>query len=188
MRNYSVAMKFFKLIFIISCFFLNSAAADQLDSRLTELFDKLYIAENKNEIINLTHDIWKIWDETNDPKIEADYHRGLEAMRIGDFVMSIDFFTRVIEKNPDFAEGWNKRATVYYILGQFDKSMIDINKTLLLEPRHFGAMDGMGLIFIQLQQYDKAIKIYDQMLEIFPHSADTLAKKNLVQKYISQSI
>ena len=181
-------MKFFKLIFIISCFFLNSAAADQLDSRLTELFDKLYIAENKNEIINLTHDIWKIWDETNDPKIEADYHRGLEAMRIGDFVMSIDFFTRVIEKNPDFAEGWNKRATVYYILGQFDKSMNDINKTLLLEPRHFGAMDGMGLIFIQLQQYDKAIKIYDQMLEIFPNSADTLAKKKLMQEYISQSI
>ena len=181
-------MKFFKLIFIIICFFLNSAAADQLDSRLIELFDKLYIAENKNEIINLTHDIWKIWDETNDPKIEADYHRGLEAMRIGDFVMSIDFFTRVIENNPDFAEGWNKRATVYYILGQFDQSMIDINKTLLLEPRHFGAMDGMGLIFIQLQQYDKAIKIYDQMLEIFPHSADTLAKKKLMQEYISQSI
>jgi len=181
-------MKFFKLIFLISCFFLNFAAADQLDSRLTELFDKLHIAESKNEINNLTHDIWKIWDETNDPKIEEDYHRGLEAMRIGDFVMSIDFFTRVIEKNPDFAEGWNKRATVYYILGQFDKSMNDINKTLLLEPRHFGAMDGMGLIFIQLQQYDKAIKIYDQMLEIFPHSADTLAKKKLMQEYISQSI
>ena len=181
-------MKFFKLIFLISCFFLNFAAADQLDSRLTELFDKLHIAESKNEINNLTHDIWKIWDETNDPKIEEDYHRGLEAMRIGDFVMSIDFFTRVIEKNPDFAEGWNKRATVYYILGQFDKSMIDINKTLLLEPRHFGAMDGMGLIFIQLQHYDKAIKIYDQMLEIFPHSADTLAKKKLMQEYISQSI
>ena len=173
-------MKFFKLIFLISCFFLNSAAADQLDSRLTELFDKLYIAENKNEIINLTHDIWKIWDETNDPKIEADYHRGLEAMRIGDFVMSIDFFTRVIEKNPDFAEGWNKRATVYYILGQFDKSMIDINKTLLLEPRHFGAMDGMGLIFIQLQQYDKAIKIYDQMLEIFPNNSSTIKKKEMI--------
>jgi tetratricopeptide (TPR) repeat protein len=148
-------MKFFKLIFLISCFFLNSAAADQLDSRLTELFDKLYIAESKNEIHNLTHHIWKIWDETNDPKIEADYHKGLEAMRIGDFVMSIDFFTRVIEKNPDFAEGWNKRATVYYILGQFDKSMIDINKTLLLEPRHFGAMDGMGLIFFNFNSMIK---------------------------------
>jgi tetratricopeptide (TPR) repeat protein len=66
--------------------------------------------------------------------------------------------------------------------------MIDINKTLLLEPRHFGAMDGMGLIFIQLQQYDKAMKIYDQMLEIFPHSVDTLAKKKLMQEFISQSI
>ena len=116
---------------------------------------KLYVAESKHEINTLTHDIWKIWDETNDPKIEADYHKGLEAMRMGDFVMSIDFFTRVIEKNPDFAEGWNKRATVYYILGQFDKSMIDINKTLLLEPRHFGAMDGMGLIFFNFNSMIK---------------------------------
>ena len=70
-------MKFFKLIFLISFFFLNSVAADQLDSRLTELFDKLYIAENISEINSLTHDIWKIWDETNDPKIEADYHLSL---------------------------------------------------------------------------------------------------------------
>ena len=101
-------MKFFKLIFLISCFFLNSAAADQLDSRLTELFDKLYIAESKHEINNLTHHIWKIWDETNDPKIEADYHRGLEAMRIGDFVMSIDFFTRVIEKILILQKGGTK--------------------------------------------------------------------------------
>ena len=152
------------------------------------MFDKLYIAESKHEIYNLKNDIWKIWDETNDPKIEADYYRGLEAMRTGDYIMSIAFFTRVIEKNPDFAEGWNKRATVYYILGKYDRSMIDINKTLLLEPRHFGAMDGMGLIFIQLQKYDKAIKIYDQMLEIFPNSADTLEKKKLMQEYISQSI
>ena len=66
--------------------------------------------------------------------------------------------------------------------------MVDISKTLLLEPRHFGAMDGMGLIFIQLQQYDKAMKIFDQMLEIFPHSVDTLAKKKLMQEFISQSI
>ena len=91
-------MKFFKPIFLIGCFFLNSAAADKLDSRLIELFDKLYIAESKKEINTLTQDIWKIWDETNDPKIEAYYYRGLEAMRMGDFVMSIDLFTLVIEK------------------------------------------------------------------------------------------
>jgi len=181
-------MKFVKPIFLIFCFFFNSTAADQFDPRLAKLFDKLYVAESNKEINNLTKNIWKIWDETNDPKIEADYYRGIESMRTGDYVMSIAFFTRVIEKNPDFAEGWNKRATVYYILGQFDKSMFDINKTLLLEPRHFGAMDGMGLIFIQFQQYEKAIKIYDQMLEIFPYSVDTLAKKKLMQEYISQSI
>ena len=181
-------MQFFKLIFLISYFFLKPAVADQLDSRLNGLFDKLYIAESKNEINSLTHDIWKIWDETNDPKIEADYHGGLEAMRIGDFVMSIDYFTRVIEKNPDFAEGWNKRATVFYILGQFDKSMIDINKTLLLEPRHFGAMDGMGLIFIHFKEFDKAIIIYDRMLEIFPNNFSTIEKRKRIKKLLSNSV
>ena len=69
-------------------------------------------------------------------------------MRTRDLIMSIAFFTRVIEKKPDFAEGWNKRATAYFMIGEFDKSMLDINQTLKLEPRHFGALDGMGLIFI----------------------------------------
>ena len=91
-------------------------------------------------------------------------------MRTRDFIMSIAFFTRVIEEKPTFAEAWNKRATVYYMMGDFDKSMYDIKETLKLEPRHFGAMDGMGLIFMHLQQYEKAIEVYKQMLEIFPNN------------------
>ena len=101
--------------------------------------------------------------------------------------MSVAFFTRVIEKNPTFAEGWNKRATVYFMLGKFDKSMIDIIKTLKLEPRHFGAMDGMALIFIQTQQFDKAIRIYDQILKIFPKSISILEKKERLLDYMSKS-
>ena len=76
-------------------------------------------------------------------------------MRTRDFIMSIAFFTRVIEKKPNFAEAWNKRATVYYMMGDFDKSMYDINETLKLEPRHFGAMDGMGLIFMHYSNMRK---------------------------------
>ena len=102
--------------------------------------------------------------------------------------MSVAFFTRVIEKNPTFAEGWNKRATVYFMLGKFDKSMIDIIETLELEPRHFGAMDGMALIFIQTQQFNKAIGIYDQMLKIFPKSISIIEKKERLLGYISKSI
>ena len=108
-------------------------------------------------------------------------------MRTGDLLMAVAFFTRVIDKNPNFAEGWNKRATVYYMLGKFDASMMDIYETLKLEPRHFGAMDGMGLIFIHLEQFDKAIDIYDQMLKIFPNNSFTKQKKEMLLNRSSES-
>ena len=108
-------------------------------------------------------------------------------MRTGDLLMAVAFFTRVIDKNPNFAEGRNKRATVYYMLGKFDASMMDIHETLKLEPRHFGAMDGMGLIFIHFQQFDKAIDIYDQMLEIFPNNSSTIQKKEMLINRLSDS-
>ena len=135
----------------------------------------------------MTSRIWDIWHETNDPSIEANFYRGLESMRIGGLLMAVDFFTLVIDKNPNFAEGWNKRATVYYMLGKFDASMMDIHETLKLEPRHFGAMDGMGLIFIHYQQFDKTIDIYDKMLEIFPNNSSTFQKKEMLINRLSDS-
>ena len=161
--------------------------SDQSDTRLPNLFQELYDSTNDSQINQITRKIWNIWHETNDIKIEADFYRGMESLRTRDFIMSIAFFTRVIEEKPNFAEAWNKRATVYYMMGDFDKSMYDINETLKLEPRHFGAMDGMGLIFMHLHQYEKAIKIYEQMLEIFPNNQTIKNKKKLMEKYLSKS-
>ena len=172
---------------IISLFFVFSVNADQNDERLDGLFEILSKTESEIEINNVTSNIWDIWHETNDPSIEADFYRGLESMRTGDLLMAVAFFNRVIEKNPDFAEGWNKRATVYYMLGKFDASMMDIYETLNLEPRHFGAMDGMGLIFIHLEQLDKAIDIYDQMLQIFPNNSVTIQKREMLLKRLSNA-
>ena len=73
------------------------------------------------------------------------------------------------------------------MLGNFDESMKDIIKTLELEPRHFGALDGMGLIFIHQGQFQEAIEVYDKMLEIFPFSTKTMDKKDRIQSFISQS-
>ena len=75
----------------------------------------------------------------------------------------------------------------YFIMGNFDKSMKDIIKTLELEPRHFGALDGMSLIFIEQRQYKQAIDVYDKMLEIFPNSLITIEKKERILSFISQS-
>ena len=172
---------------IVFLLFAFSIKADQNDARLENLFEILSKTESNIQINEVTSSIWDIWHETNDPSIEADFYRGLESMRTGDLIMSVAFFTRVIDKNPNFAEGWNKRATVYYMLGKFDASMMDIHETLKLEPRHFGAMDGMGLIFIHLEQFDKAIDIYDQMLKIFPNNSFTKQKKEMLINRSSES-
>ena len=172
---------------IVFLFFASSLKADQNDARLEDLFEILSTTASDIQINEVTSSIWDIWHETNDPLIEADFYRGLESMRTGDLMMAVAFFTRVIDKNPNFAEGWNKRATVYYMLGKFDASMMDIHETLKLEPRHFGAMDGMGLIFIHLEQFDKAIDIYDQMLKIFPNNSSTKQKKEILLNRSSES-
>jgi len=172
---------------IISLLFVFSVNADQNDERLEGLFEILSKTESDIQINKVTSSIWDIWHETNDPSIDVDFYRGLESMRKGDFLMAVAFFTRVIDNNPNFAEGWNKRATVYYMLGKFDASMKDIRETLNLEPRHFGAMDGMGLIFIHLEQFDKAIDIYDQMLKIFPNNSFTIQKKEMLIKKLSNA-
>ena len=172
---------------IVFLLFAFSIKADQNDARLENLFEILSKTESDIQINEVTSSIWVIWHETNDPSIEEDFYRGLESMRVGDLIMSVAFFTRVIDKDPNFAEGWNKRATVYYMLGKFDASMMDIHETLKLEPRHFGAMDGMGLIFIHLEQFDKAIDIYDQMLKIFPNNSFTKQKKEMLINRSSES-
>ena len=172
---------------IVFLLFAFSIKADQNDARLENLFEILSKTESDIQINEVTSNIWDIWHETNDPSIEEDFYRGLESMRTGDLIMSVAFFTRVIDKNPNFAEGWNKRATVYYMLGKFDASMMDIHETLKLEPRHFGAMDGMGLIFIHLEQFDQAIDIYDQMLKIFPNNSSTKQKKEMLINRSSES-
>ena len=180
-------MKYINLI-LLFLFLTFPVKSDQSDTRLPNLFQELYDSTNDSQINKITRKIWNIWHETNDIKIEADFYRGMESMRTRDFIMSIAFFTRVIEEKPNFAEAWNKRATVYYMMGDFDKSMYDINETLKLEPRHFGAMDGMGLIFMHLQQYEKAIKIYEQMLEIFPNNQTIKNKKKLMEENLSKSV
>ena len=172
---------------IVFLLFAFSIKADQNDVRLENLFEILSKTKSDIQINEVTSSIWDIWHETNDPSIEADFYRGLESMRTGDLIMALAFFTRVIDKNSNFAEGWNKRATVYYMLGKFDASMMDIYETLKLEPRHFGAMDGMGLIFIHLEQFDKAIDIYDQMLKIFPNNSSTKQKKEMLINRSSES-
>jgi len=177
-------------IFIVSISLLFAskiALADQNDPRLNNLFKKLNETENQDEIRDLISDIWNIWYEVDDPKVIEYFEKGIQAMNLRNYPLAIRFFNNLIEEDPNFAEGWNKRATVHFMMGNFDQSMQDIIKTLELEPRHFGALDGMGLIFIHQGQFQHAIDVYDKMLEIFPFSVKTMDKKKRIQSFISQS-
>lgn len=179
----------FRLVSIITLLFLfiTSVKADQNDPRLNNLFEKLNKTENQEQISDIIKDIWDIWYEVDDPKVIEYFEKGIQAMRIRNYPLAVRFFNNLIEEDPNFAEAWNKRATVYFMMGDFDKSMHDIIKTLELEPRHFGALDGMGLIFIHQGQYQQAIDVYDKMLEIFPFSLKTMEKRENIMSFISQS-
>ena len=188
-KNHLNIIVFFKILIVsISLLFASKIAlADQNDPRLNNLFKKLNETENQDEIRDLISDIWNIWYEVDDPKVIEYFEKGIQAMNLRNYPLAIRFFNNLIEEDPNFAEGWNKRATVHFMMGNFDQSMQDIIKTLELEPRHFGALDGMGLIFIHQGQFQQAIDVYDKMLEIFPFSVKTMDKKERIQSFISQS-
>ena len=189
LKNHLNFKVMFRLISIITFLFLSitSVKADQNDPRLNNLFQKLSETQNQEEITDLIGDIWNIWYEVDDPKVIEYFEKGIQAMRIRNYPLAVRFFNNLIDEDPDFAEAWNKRATVYFMMGDFDKSMQDIIKTLELEPRHFGALDGMGLIFIHQGLFQEAIDVYDKMLEIFPFSLKTMEKKESIKTFISQS-
>lgn len=113
--------------------------------------------------------LWLLWARSGDAEIDGLMARGTEAMQQGRHTEAIGFFSSIIEKKPDFAEGWNRRATVYYLAGQYDKSIADCHEVLKRNPRHFGALSGMGQIYFQLEDWPKALEWYRKALEVNPN-------------------
>ena len=93
-------------------------------------------------------------------------------MNQGDYIHAEGIFTDIIAEDPNFAEAWNRRATLYFIMGQFGKSRADIAQTLAIEPRHFGALAGLGLIEMHLQNYEAALLAYEEAAAIHPHMGE----------------
>lgn len=113
--------------------------------------------------------LWLLWSRSGDADIDALMARGTEAMQAGRHAEAVGIFSRVIETKPDFAEGWNRRATVYYLAGEFERSIADCHEVLKRNPRHFGALSGMGQIYFQLEQWDQALEWYRRALEVNPN-------------------
>ena len=101
---------------------------------------------------------------------------------------AIKIFDEVIELDPNWAEAWNKRATVLYILGNYEASQKDIDKVLSLEKRHFGALAGQGLVNIKLENYEKAIKSYEKAQEIYPSMQSPKIMIKQIEELIKQQL
>lgn len=143
--------------------------ADQSDGRLESLFTQLLKAKGPAEAKAVEGMIWSIWTQSDDGAVRALMRDGVGAMSRGDYRHALTKFDQMVLIAPDFAEGWNKRATVHYLLGNHEKSLADIGKTLELEPRHFGALSGRGLVYAALSDERRALEAFEAALAIHPN-------------------
>ncbi len=145
------------------------AMADQKDSRLDELFEQLKTAPNFEMAHVIELQIWHIWSKANTAGGGLLLRQGVQYMNEGDHEKALVNFNALVEIEPEFAEGWNKRATLHYLMDNYDGSVADIQRTLALEERHFGALSGLGLIYDSLDQKEAALKAFRAALEIYPN-------------------
>ena len=158
-----------KIIIIITLFFFSkSLNASDRDNNLNKLFDELKVG-NFTISQEVEQKIWNIWStHPTDQNLTEILGEGSKHVRNQELVQAFDIFTKVIEIDPTWAEAWNKRATVLYLLGDYNGSQKDIDEVLKLEKRHFGALAGEGLVNIELKNYEKAIKSYQKAQKIYP--------------------
>ena len=161
-------MKKFFLIFLLYFLSQLSSLSDERDIKLNQLFIDLKVNQSNDAFI-VEQEIWKLWStHPTDMKLTARLEEGAQFVRTQQLSKAIEIFTEVIKLDQNWAEAWNKRATVFYMMGKFKQSQEDIDKVLALEARHFGALAGQGLVNIQLKNYEKAIFSYQQAKEIHP--------------------
>ena len=153
--NYLNLMRNILITLIFFFFLTQNVQAEQRDDELNSLFEKLKIS-NQSEVKEIENKIWKIW--TTHPSTDRRGYRLTELLAQGDFLMTqrkfdraYEIFSVIISTDPSWAEAWNKRATVLYLLGQYEASQDDIDIVLKLEKRHFGALSGQGLVQTELK-------------------------------------
>lgn len=142
-------------------------AASAQTATLDRLFERLKAAD-EGEAGRIEREIWSEWSKSGSPAMDLLLKRGRDAMEAGDTAAAIEHLTALVDHAPEFAEGWNARATAYFQAGQYGPSVADIAQTLRLNPRHFGALAGFGIILEQTGREDEALEVYRAALAIHP--------------------
>lgn len=157
---------------------LLASPAGAQNAELDPLFDALQQAQGP-AAQEIEQKIWEEWSKSGSPAMDLLLQRGREAMDAGDFTLAIEHFTALVDHAPDFAEAYNARATAYFQDGRYGPSLADIRETLRRNPRHFGALGGLGLILEELGEVDGALEAQRAVEALYPNReglADTIRR------------
>ena len=165
-------MKKLLAILVLGLLLSSNVNAEERESELNNLFQQLKNSE-ATKAIEIENKIWKIW--SIHPSNDRRGYRLTELLAQGSILINqrnlrkaYGLFSQIILEDPKWAEAWNKRATVLYMMGSYEQSQKDINEVLKLEKRHFGALSGQGLVQTKLKNYKKAIESYKEVQKIYP--------------------
>ena len=160
------------------------AAGDQNSADLEPLFQRL-AAPDTEDWQEVEQQIWSIWSESGSHAMDLLLQRGHEAMEAGEMAAAIEHFTALTDHAPDFAEGWNARATAFFHMERYGASMADIRRVLALNPRHFGALSGLGMILEELGEEDGALAAYRAARSVHPHRPSLIDAENRLEQRVS---
>ena len=182
-------MKKLLSIIVLSLLFFSNVNSGERDFELNKLFSQLK-NNNASMAFDVEMEIWSIWStHPSQENLTQLLARGSNLMTQQKFNKAYETFSKVISLDPNWAEGWNKRATVLYMLGRYQESQEDIDEVLRLEKRHFGALSGQGLVQTELKNYEKAINSYKEVQKIYPSmQAPKVMIPHLKELIKSQSI
>ena len=167
----------------------STARAAELDS----LFAALKAVTEEADARLVEARIQALWLDSGDAEVNRLMEYAIAAVNARAYTLAIGYLDSIVLRKPDYAEGWNKRATVYWLMGAFDRafytrSLADISRTLQLEPRHWGALAGRGMILQDLGKDDEAVAAYRQALAIDPHREDVRVALRLLEDKLGKGI
>ena len=182
-----VKMKIIQLILGLVLLVSAPGFSDQTDARLDALFDTLKTSEISGVLQETEVNIWAIWFESGRDEVDRLMEQAGVAVQSGQLPQAEAMYSQVVKMAPEFSEGWNRRATVRYYRQDYEGSIEDIRQTLVLEPRHFGAIWGLGMILGRDRDYSGAITAFERLLEIKPNSRDAKPRIELLKQELNKS-
>jgi len=162
--------------------------ADQNAPELPELFDELQTASEPSEVALIEKQIWQHWLEAPDENSALLMFQVGQAMSAGELDIALMLTNQLVDSSPDYSEAWNRRATIHYLMGNNDASVADIRETVLLEPRHFGAISGLGMIFLRDNNPEAALDAFEKVLAISPSSPGAIKSVERVRRELGREI